>query len=364
MDEIKGLVIDPYCGSGTTLVAAKLLGHAYLGIEISKEYAELSETRLMNYENERSSVLLETGKHTVSQTFADRKANGAWGGKFRPDYDANKQQMPLKLLEPKTQYTKKSVNKARILILRAPGTNRDIETKFAFEQAGATVLIAHINQLFRKEVRLSDYQVLVIPGGFSYGDDIAAGRVLANELRLNLGGDIVRFIEEGKLIIGICNGFQALVKAGFLPEISEDASPRLTLSNNDSGKFECRWVHLGVNKKSPCIFTKGMDSLYVPIAHGEGKIATIGDDISEANIALYYTDERGDITAGYPHNPNGSERNIAGICDATGRIFGLMPHPEDHIRNIQHPQWTRLGSKAGGSGFKIFQNAVDWVQKL
>jgi len=192
----------------------------------------------------------------------------------------------------------------------------------------------------------------------------AAGKVLANELMLKLGEDIARFVEDGKLILGICNGFQALVKAGFLPELSKDGSQSLTLTNNDSGKFECRWVHLGVNKKSPCVFTKGIDSIYVPIAHGEGKVVTLGGGISDSNIALYYTDESGDITAGYPHNPNGSEKNIAGICDASGRVFGLMPHPEDHIRGTQHPQWTRLGAKKYGDGFKIFQNAVEWAKSL
>ena len=254
--------------------------------------------------------------------------------------------------------------RVRTLILRAPGTNRDIETMFAFEQAGAAVSLVHVNQLIRGEERLADYQIMVIPGGFSYGDDIAAGKVLANDLKLKLGEDIRSFIEDGKLILGICNGFQALVKAGFLPELSNDASPRLTLSNNDSGKFECRWVYLGVNKQSPCVFTRGIDSLYVPVAHGEGKIVTLGDGISESNIALYYTDEHGDRSAGYPYNPNGSLGNIAGICDNSGRIFGLMPHPEDYIRGTQHPQWTRLGAREYGDGFQIFRNAVQWAENL
>jgi len=252
----------------------------------------------------------------------------------------------------------------KTLILRAPGTNRDIETMFAFEQAGADVSILHINQLIRHEVSLSDYQIMVIPGGFTYGDDIAAGKVLANELKLKLGEDVARFIEGGGLILGICNGFQVLVKAGFLPELSSDSSPRLTLTDNDSARFECRWVYLGVNKQSPCVFTRGIDSLYVPVAHGEGKIVTIGDGVSDFNIALYYTDEHGDRGAGYPYNPNGSERNIAGICDTSGRVFGLMPHPEDHIRGTQHPRWTRYGAKKHGDGFQIFLNAVRWASHL
>ena len=252
----------------------------------------------------------------------------------------------------------------KTLIIRAPGTNRDIETKYAFEQAGAKATIVHINRLISHEEKLKDYQILVIPGGFSYGDDIAAGKVLANELKLKLGGDISRFIEDGKLIIGICNGFQALVKTGILPGLSKDGSQDVTLTNNDSGKFECRWVHLKANKKSPCVFTKGIDSIYVPIAHGEGKIAAAGKTIPDENIALYYADESGDITAGYPHNPNGSERNIAGLCDTTGRVFGLMPHPEDHIKGTQHPQWTRLGAKPYGDGLKIFQNAAEYAKSI
>lgn len=256
------------------------------------------------------------------------------------------------------------MSKVKTLILRAPGTNCDKETMFAFQQAGAVVSLVHVNQLIRGEERLGDYQIMVIPGGFTYGDDIAAGKVLANELRLKLGEDILRFIEDGKLILGICNGFQALVKAGFLPELSGGGSSLLTLASNDSGKFECRWVYLGVNKRSPCVFTRGMDRLYLPVAHGEGKLVVLADALSDSNIVLYYTDEHGDTSAGYPHNPNGSERNIAGICDSSGRVFGLMPHPEDHIRGTQHPQWTRVGAREYGDGFQIFRNAVEWAKNL
>lgn len=256
------------------------------------------------------------------------------------------------------------MNKVRTLIIRAPGTNRDVETAFAFQQAGAVVDLVYVNQLIRRERRLADYRIMVVPGGFTYGDDIAAGKVLANELRLKLGGEIQRFIKDGKLILGICNGFQALVKAGFLPELSNDGSSPLTLAANDSGKFECRWVYLSVNKASPCVFTKDIDSLYLPVAHGEGKLVALSGALSDSNIALYYADEYGNTSAGYPYNPNGSERNIAGICDSSGRIFGLMPHPEDHIRGTHHPQWTRLGAREYGDGFQIFRNAVEWAKNL
>jgi len=256
------------------------------------------------------------------------------------------------------------MSKVRTLIIRAPGTNCDAETAFAFQRAGAVVSSVHVNQLIRHEKRLSDYQIMVIPGGFTYGDDISAGKVLANELRLKLGEDILRFIEDGGLILGICNGFQVLVKAGILPRLSNGSPPLLTVSNNDSGKFECRWVYLYVNKKSPCLFTKGIDNLYLPVAHAEGKVVADPRVLPDLNVVAYYADEHGNSKAGYPYNPNGSVENIAGICDASGRVFALMPHPERHIRGTQHPQWTRQGAKEHGDGFQIFLNAIKWAKSL
>ena len=161
------------------------------------------------------------------------------------------------------------MSKVKVLVIRAPGTNRDGEAVFAFEKAGAEVTLAHVNQLIRGECNLFDYQIFVFPGGFSYGDDIASGRVLANELKLKFGQDMPKFIDDGRLVLGICNGFQVLVKSGFLPRVKQGETPRVTLTNNDSGKFECRWVYLGVNKKSPCVFTKGMESMYVPVHMGK-----------------------------------------------------------------------------------------------
>jgi phosphoribosylformylglycinamidine synthase subunit PurQ / glutaminase len=254
------------------------------------------------------------------------------------------------------------MSKVNVLVLRAPGSNCDQETAFAFQQAGATASLVHINQLVRHERRLSDYQVMVIPGGFTYGDDVAAGRVLANELRLKLGEDIDQFVSAGGLILGICNGFQVLAKAGMLPDIRRQTAPKLTLANNDSGKFECRWVNLLSEKKNPCVFTQGIDSMYLPVAHGEGKVVTDVRGLREINVVLYYSDAAGNTGAGYPHNPNGSMNNIAGICDPTGRVFGLMPHPERHIRFTQHPQWTRKKAREFGDGFPIFQNAVKFAK--
>jgi len=256
------------------------------------------------------------------------------------------------------------MSKVRTLVLRAPGTLCDAETVFAFQQAGAVVTSVHVNQLICGEQRLTDYQILVIPGGFTYGDDITGGKVLANELKLKLGEDIQRFIEAGGLILGICNGFQVLAKACILPEPTSGNSPLLTLAANDSGKFECRWVHLKVNKESPCVFTRDIDSMYLPVAHGEGKFVADPEVLTKLNVVLYYTDEHGNSQAGYPHNPNGSLGNIAGICDSSGRIFALMPHPERHIRGTQHPRWTRLGAKKHGDGFQVFLNAVKWAKGL
>jgi len=254
--------------------------------------------------------------------------------------------------------------KVKTLILRAPGTNCDVETVFAFEQAGSVVESAHINELVRREKLLFNYQIMVIPGGFTYGDDISAGKILANELRLKLGEDIKRFVNDGWLILGICNGFQVLVKARILPRLGGKKSQPLTLASNDSGKFECRWVYLQVNETSPCIFTRGISTMYLPVAHGEGKVLAEPGVAERLNIVLYYTDEKGDILAGYPYNPNGSVGNIAGICDVSGRVFGLMPHPERFVRWTQHPKWLREPLRDYGDGLQIFINAVQWAKTI
>ncbi len=253
--------------------------------------------------------------------------------------------------------------KVKTLILRAPGTNCDVETAFAFKRAGAEVDLIHINELIHRRGLLSNYQIMVIPGGFTYGDDISAGRILANELRFKLKDEIQKFIDNGRLVLGICNGFQVLVKAGMLPKLKAKAY-LLTITGNDSGRFECRWVYLRANKTSPCIFTRGINLMYLPVAHGEGKVAIEPGALEELNVALYYADKIGDIGAGYPHNPNGSLNSIAGICDATGRIFALMPHPERFIRWTQHPRWTREPRRDYGDGFRIFLNAVEWARSI
>ncbi len=256
------------------------------------------------------------------------------------------------------------MSKVKVLMLRAPGTNRDIDTRIAFEQCGAEVDSALVTELLRHEKRLMDYRILVIPGGFTYGDDISAGKIMANEIKLKLGDDITKFVADGRLVLGICNGFQVLVKTGILPGVKGKRAQPVTLTNNDSGKFECRWVYLKVNEKSPCVFTKGMHRMYIPIAHGEGKLVAEPGVADKLNIVVQYVDEKGNTGAGYPYNPNGSINDIAGICDASGRIFGLMPHPEDFIRGTQHPRWTREPPRKSGDGLQLFQNAVAWAQGI
>lgn len=262
----------------------------------------------------------------------------------------------------------------KTIILRTAGTNCDKETAFAFKKAGSETDLVHINELVRREKQLKDYHILAIPGGFTYGDDISSGKILANELKFKLENDIRKFTREGKLVIGICNGFQVLVKAALLPNISgtfENIESTLTL--NDSNKFEDRWIHLQRPRSSKCVWTKGIDNVIeLPIAHGEGKFIPIDKNIlntmkKEGLIVFEYVTGNGRPAKGYPDNPNGSTDNIAGICDQTGRVFGLMPHPERHIDNYQHPCWTRKNvknkEKNTGDGFDIFKNGVEFAKK-
>ena len=252
----------------------------------------------------------------------------------------------------------------KTLILRAPGTNCDVESAFAFQKAGSYVDLIHVAELIRRQRPFAGYQIMVIPGGFTYGDDISAGRILANELRLKLNDEIQRFVNGGGLILGICNGFQVLVKAGLLPRSAGEKPQLLTIAGNDSGKFECRWVYLRTNKTSPCVFTRGIDMMYLPVAHAEGKVVISSGAAEDVSVALHYADETGNVQADYPYNPNGSMDNIAGICDATGRVFALMPHPERFIRWTQHPRWTREARRDHGDGFRIFLNAVEYARGI
>jgi phosphoribosylformylglycinamidine synthase I len=248
----------------------------------------------------------------------------------------------------------------RVLILRAPGANCDAETQFAFEKAGATAERVHVNRLRESPSRLMDYQILAIPGGFTYGDDVAAGKILANQLSHFLGDALRRFRDEERLILGICNGFQVLLKAGLLILPDEDG-PLATLAFNDSGKFEDRWVTLHATP-GRCPFLAGIDHLYLPVAHGEGRFLCrteweLKGLFQAGQVVLRYANPKGG-SADYPLNPNGSQGDVAGLCDATGRVLGLMPHPERHVLPTQHPRWTRQGLAEEGDGLALFRNAV------
>jgi len=258
------------------------------------------------------------------------------------------------------------MSKPKVLILRAPGTNCDQETAYAFDMAGGESSFVHINQLIETPAMIKDFQILCLPGGFSYGDDIAAGRILGSQMQSKLSDVLAEFHADGKLILGICNGFQILIKSGFLLQSDDEGLPA-TLTWNDSGRFVDCWVNLKTNNEK-CVFLRDVEQMYLPIAHAEGKFVPRNDSVldqlsSNDQLALKYClpdGTNGDVP--YPHNPNGSTAHVAGVCDETGRIFGLMPHPERHIDPTHHPRWTRREKTrredGKGDGFTVFENAV------
>ncbi|RKU28679.1 phosphoribosylformylglycinamidine synthase I [Candidatus Poribacteria bacterium] len=265
--------------------------------------------------------------------------------------------------------------KPKVLILRTAGTNCDSETAVAFKLAGGQTDLVHIQNLISGKVDLSDYHILAIPGGFSYGDDIAAGILLAVEMRHKLSNVLEEFVADKKLIIGICNGFQVLVRTGLLPGLSTeknatniDMPQRSTLAMNTSTRFECRWVNLKT-EVNQCIFTKGIKpNLYLPVAHAEGRFTAPQEVLDELEnnqqVVFRYSNasHHSSDNIEYPNNPNGSDSNIAGICDITGRIFGLMPHPERFLTKWNHPRWTREDLPEEGDGLVLFKNAVDYAK--
>jgi phosphoribosylformylglycinamidine synthase subunit PurQ / glutaminase len=277
-----------------------------------------------------------------------------------------------------------------ILILHATGTNRDREAAWACEMAGGVPEIVHLNRLYSGEVSLSAYRMVVLPGGFSYGDDLGAGKLWAVGLRYHLGDALAAFVASGRPVLGICNGFQALVKAGLLPGTIEDgrlqmadyrlkinddegagnlqsAPQAATLARNDSARFECRWVYLQPELASPCVFTRGLaERIRCPVAHGEGKFvardAAALAEIERLHLpALRYSSPAGE-QPGYPWNPNGSANDIAGICNPQGNVLGLMPHPEDHIVPEQDPDYHREGRSL--PGLPLFENGVRYAAQL
>ena len=260
------------------------------------------------------------------------------------------------------------MEKVRTIVLRVEGTNCDEETVIAFKKAGSLVDLVHINELKKGKKSLEDYQILCIPGGFTYGDDIAAGKIFAVLLKYMLSKDVKRFVEEGKLVLGICNGFQVLVKDGLLPGLNGVMEKQeATLAFNDCGYFQDRWVYLKHENKGKCVFTKGIkDIIYVPVNHAEGKFVAdreIIEKLEENDQIVFKYVDPDDNYAGFPWNPNGSIDNIAGICNPEGNVFGLMPHPEKFIHKWMHPYWTRLKLEEEGDGFRIFKNAVEFAEK-
>lgn len=246
----------------------------------------------------------------------------------------------------------------KALVLRSAGTNCDRETQFALEKAGFAVERIHVNRLVEKPDTLREFQFLLVAGGFSYGDDVSAGKILANQLVHDLAEPLNEFIAAEKLVLGICNGFQVMIKSGLLPWGHVDAATagkNATLGWNDCDRFLDRWVYLRADSDK-CVFLPKGEVIALPIAHGEGKFLPATDDVlsrlqSDDQVAVRYCDAEG-RPGGFPINPNGSVDDIAGLCDPTGRVMGLMPHPERFMDVMQHPTWTRnLPARADGMIF-------------
>lgn len=262
----------------------------------------------------------------------------------------------------------------RVLVLRAAGINCDEETAAACELAGGAADRVHVNRLVDGSVRLLDYAALVIPGGFSYGDHLGAGKLLAVDLAHRLRDSLARFVRDKRPVLGVCNGFQVLVKAGLLPGTATAtdlaaAKQTVTLAGNSSGHYECRWVHLAPDPGSPCIFTRGLQApLALPVGHGEGRLVAeeIVLDALEAggSVALRYADAQGTPAHDYPANPNGSARAIAGLCNKDGTVFGLMPHPDRAFLPQLHPDWLRNHARKQGDGLPIFRNMIQYAREL
>ncbi len=254
----------------------------------------------------------------------------------------------------------------KVAVLYGVGLNCDYETAEAFNRAGGKADRVLSNRLMEHPDDLRQYDILAIPGGFSYGDDIAAGVVLATKMKQRLGEQIDGFIGNGKPVIGICNGYQVLVKGGFLPNFDGKREQEVTLTYNDSGRFEDRWVYLR-NGSDRCLFTEGIDTLELPVRHGEGKFVSDADIVRRLHdddlVVFRYTGRNGEKHPDYPFNPNGSVDDIAAITNRQGNVLGIMPHPEGFIFREQHPRWTRKDIPEEGSGLQIFRNAVEYVKK-
>ncbi|MCP4717684.1 MAG: phosphoribosylformylglycinamidine synthase subunit PurQ [Deltaproteobacteria bacterium] len=264
----------------------------------------------------------------------------------------------------------------KALVITGNGTNCEMEMAQACRLGGADVVdIVHISALLSGETVLDDYHFLNLPGGFLDGDDLGSAKANATRLRYarTAGGQslfegICRFVGDGKLILGICNGFQLLVKLGLIPALAGLGTQETTLTYNDSGKFVDRWVWLHLNENSPCVFTRGLKELYLPVRHGEGKFVTADEQVlaqlreQQLIVAQYSAEDCAGPVMDYPLNPNGSVEAIAGICDITGRVFGMMPHAEAYLHYTNHPRWSREQLPEEGQGVALFRNAVDYIR--
>jgi phosphoribosylformylglycinamidine synthase len=260
------------------------------------------------------------------------------------------------------------VSRPRACVVTGYGINADEELALAFRMAGAGVEAVHAGDLVADPRLVGRFDILALPGGFSFGDHLGSGKVLAHLLRRSLRPALGEFVASGGLVIGICNGFQVLVKMGLLPDLSGGWEPEVSLVHNESGVFEDRWVRIAFDPGSPCVWTAGLPAMDVPVRHGEGRFVVAAPgvlaDLRAGRLAAarYAPRDGGEGPAGYPDNPNGSVDGIAGITDRTGRIFGFMPHPEAFLFRENHPEWTRAGPprrRGGeGDGLAIFRRGV------
>ncbi len=264
---------------------------------------------------------------------------------------------------------------APVLVITGYGLNCEAESKYAWELAGAQPELVHFGDLLARPARLHEFAALMFIGGFAYGDHMTSGHVFALRARHRMSDELEKFISQGKLIMGVCNGFQIMVKLGLLPGLDRDYfTQKLSLIQNDCGTFQNRWVHLRFETASPCVFTHGLGSMPLPVRHGEGKVFTLDKNLLKRLEALgcvpcrYANRATGEATQEFPHNPNGSLNAIAGLCDPSGRVFGLMPHPEAYLYPENHPQWEiqrRRGAlPEHGLGLALFRNAVEYLWKM
>lgn len=257
----------------------------------------------------------------------------------------------------------------KVVVLTGFGLNCEVETGHAFRLAGAMVELVHLTDLLDGSRHLSEFQIVAFPGGFAFGDHLGAGFVFANRIRHRMYDRLVDFIDRGGMAIGICNGFQMMTRLGMLPGLDGDyRTPRATLAPNDHVGYRNAWVRLAVNPESPCVWTRGLGVLYLPSRHGEGKFLVESPELMEqmesaGQVAVRYVDQAGEPTEKWPANPNGSPGGVAGVCDPTGRLFGIMPHPDAFLYRCQHPQWFRgtAGEIKEGQGVAIFRNGVDYA---